>query len=80
MDGRFSCSSVTLLSCNWKVLGQGEDDDDGDEDDDLYDDLDGAEGDGRDSTAVGSVKRSRDHEEEDDEDEEQEQDAKKLKV
>lgn len=64
-----------MLTCNWKNLGQ--DEDEAEDDDDEY--SDDAEGDGRESSAVSSVKRGRDLEQEDGQKDEG-QDVKKVKV
>jgi hypothetical protein len=63
-----------MLTCNWKNPGQDEDEA---EDDDEY--SDDAEGDGRESSALSSVKRGRGLEQEDGQKDEG-QDVKKVKV
>ena len=60
-----------MLTCNWKNPDQDEDEA---EDDDEY-----SEGDGRESSALSSVKRGRDLEQEDGQKDEG-QDVKKVKV
>ena len=65
----FPCTA--MLTCNWKNPDQDEDEA---EDDDEY-----SEGDGRESSALSSVKRGRDLEQEDGQKDEG-QDVKKVKV